>query len=340
MSLSRPLDHRTDDLKKDKQKVDGFRVSALLAEEALKLSIRVDIGSTQISTKHLGGTVLMTLDGYSGHKHVRVHETDRVLAVRIAVRVRRELHRLGFEVKGVRIKAKGCKANVGEEHDLVLELVDWVDSDTQFKKFSCELKCRRMMTQTGLADVREAMQEECVDELGWWQREAATGAWEGRIVLLCNFPSGGSAPFDVYADYTPVGHKPRGLLGWKYSRKYNLLPPKKELTRVRSSPPVAAKAKAAAKATPRPTPARHVKKPFPQLKYRRWKGRLVAPLAPVVEAATLKPAFHLDRRIEGWASRVPNGFADQAPRDSSKKGGIPEYVATAPVLEWVYDNLP
>jgi hypothetical protein len=333
-----PLDPRFADLFRDELKVDGFRVGCLVAEEALKMSIRVDVGATGLSTLHLGQTVKMRLDGYSGEKHVKVHETDRELAVRIAKRVRIELNRLGFEVKSVRILVE--KGKQGEEHDLVLELVNWAD-DHHFRKISCELKRRRMMSKTGLKDVREAMQRECIDECAWWVREAETSLWAGRVIISCNFPKGASNPFDVYVDFTPVGDVARGLSGWPYSRR-NFLPKTKEVKSYKPAPPsakVVAKAVTKGKAVARPVRARHVKKPFPRLSLRRWKGRLVAPLAPVVEAATRKTAFHLERKFKDWASRVPNGFADQAPRQGCKRGGKQEYVATEPVLQWVYDNL-
>ena len=49
-------------------------------------------------------------------------------------------------------------------------------------------------------------------------------------------------------------------------------------------------------------------------------------------------ADHIDRRYQRWASSVPNGFADRAPRNASKNGGKAEYVATETVLRWIYEH--
>ena len=78
------------------------------------------------------------------------------------------------------------------------------------------------------------------------------------------------------------------------------------------------------------------KDPFPALQFRRWQGRLVAAIKPVLLAAKLD-TDHQDRECKDWASRAPNGFAGKAPRQGPKKEGKPEYVATAAVLQWIYD---
>lgn len=217
MSLSKPLDHRDGGLKRDGEAVDGFRVGCLVAEEALKVSLRPSVGTTGLTTRLLGQTVKMNLDGYRNQQYVKVHEAERELAVRIAKRVRVEINRLGFEMKDAVVPSKDGKP--GEEHDMVLEMVDVPDEGMVMKKVSGELTCRRMRSKAGLDVVREKLQKERVDEKSWWQREASTGQWEGRLVVLCNFPTGASGSFDSYADYTPVGDKPRGVLNWPYARR-------------------------------------------------------------------------------------------------------------------------
>ena len=64
---------------------------------------------------------------------------------------------------------------------------------------------------------------------------------------------------------------------------------------------------------------------------------MVAPIKPVLKAAKAD-TDHIDRRYQRWASSVPNGFADRAPRNASKKGGKAEYVATETVLRWIYEH--
>ena len=336
MSLSKPFDHRDGKLVRDGKPVDGFRVGCLVAEEALKVSLRPSVGATGLTTKLLGETVKMKLDGYSVEKYVQVHEPERVLAVRVAQRVRVEVHRLGFEVKDAVVPSKD--GGPGEEHDIVLGMVDAQEEDIAMKKVSGEFTCRRMRSRSGLDEVRLLLQKERVDQCSWWQREAITGQWEGRLVVLVNFPNGPSGTMDVYADYTPVGDKPRGVLNWPYARR-NF----KRNAGVRRVPPPIAPPAAKAKARPAPVvvrapPPPKVKNPYPALQFRRWKGRMVAPIKPVLKAAKATDTGHMARRCQRWASSVPNGFADQAPRRGAKPGGKPEYVATDAVLKWIYDH--
>ena len=130
--------------------------------------------------------------------------------MRIARRVRVEVHRSRLEMAEAVVPAKD--GATGKEHDMLLHMVDAEDQDMAMKKVSGELTCRRMRSTNGLAYVRQKLQEERVDDCAWWQREAGTGQWEGRLVVLCNFPHGPSGSFQVYADYTPVGGKSRGVL--------------------------------------------------------------------------------------------------------------------------------
>jgi len=131
---------------------------------------------------------------------------------------------------------------------------------------------------------------------------------------------------------------PRGVLNWPYARR-NF----KRNAEVRRVPPPIAPPAAKAKARPAPVvvrapPPPKVKNPYPALQFRRWKGRMVAPIKPVLKAAKATDTGHMARRCQRWASSVPNGFADQAPRRGAKPGGKPEYVATDAVLKWIYDH--
>ena len=70
-------------------KVDSFRVSCILAEDALKASLKH--GNSALVPKHLKtGSVEMALDDL-GVCDVRVHEENRQLAVAIAKRVNVDL---------------------------------------------------------------------------------------------------------------------------------------------------------------------------------------------------------------------------------------------------------
>ncbi len=338
MSFSKPLDHRHAGLMRDDEAVDGFRVGCLAAEEALKVRLWKNVGPTGLVTRLLSDKVKMKLDGYRAEQYVMVHEPDRELAVRIAKRVRIEVHRLGFEMRDAVVAAKDGAP--GEEHDMLLHMVDAEDQDMVMKKVSGELTCRRTRSANGLAYVRAKLQEERVDKCVWWQREAGTGQWEGRVIVLCNFPNGPSGSFQVYADYTPVGGKPRGVLNWPYARR-NF----KNVSVGRSPPPPPPPSVMRATAKAKPAPARAIvppvrrklKKPFPRLQFRLWRGRMVAPIKPVLQAASAD-TDHLDRHYQRWASSVSSGFAGQAPRQGQKKGGKPEYVATEAVLRWIYEH--
>ena len=69
-----------------------------MAEHALKISLRLDVGTTGLKTPHLPTSGKMPLDGYVRQQHAIVHEDDRKLAVRVAKTVRAELRRGGIEV--------------------------------------------------------------------------------------------------------------------------------------------------------------------------------------------------------------------------------------------------
>ena len=94
------------------------------------------------------------------------------MAARTAKVVRLELHRLGLEVRAVVRRVMGGR--VGEEHDMVLEVIDNGD-DGPVKKISGELKMRRLWSNAGLNKARREFQKEAVDECQWWQTEAQTG---------------------------------------------------------------------------------------------------------------------------------------------------------------------
>ena len=275
----------------------------------------------------------MPLDGSNRQQHVKVHEDDKKLAVRVARTVRTELLRAGIEVKDCIVPALG--GSPGQEHDLVLEVVDCLDEGLVLKKISGELKMRRLRSGNGKDIVRDAFAKECVAESKWWQAEARTGRWSGRLVILANFPEGrgNDSKCEILADFYPIGGRRQGIIGWPYSKRTFVCRPLPAPAATMKRPIL----KGPAPKMPPPPPPRKVKKPFPKLKMRPWKGRMVGPVKPVLEAA-LKDHDHIDRKYLRWARSVPDGFADKAPREGGKPGGKPEYVATNAVLQYIYDS--
>ena len=70
MSVTKPLDHKNGGLMRDGEAVDGFRVGCLVAETALKMSLRPNVGPTGLVTRLLGEKVKMKLDGYKNEQYV------------------------------------------------------------------------------------------------------------------------------------------------------------------------------------------------------------------------------------------------------------------------------
>ena len=180
MATSKSLDYRSERLRKGGKVIDWFRVAGFLAEHGLQASLRV--GNTVLAARHLPRTVEMRLDGL-GVRQVCTFEEERSLAARTAKVVRSELHRLGLEVRAVVRRVMGGR--VGEEHDMVLEVTDNGDAGP-VKKISGELKMRRLWSNAGLNKARKEIQKEAVDECQWWQTEAQTGKWAGRLVVLAH----------------------------------------------------------------------------------------------------------------------------------------------------------
>ena len=70
---------------------------------------------------------------------------------------------------------------MGEEHDMVIEIVPTEDESGPIKKISGELKLRRLWSAKGLNDVRLEIQKESATECEWWQAEVGTGTCAGRL---------------------------------------------------------------------------------------------------------------------------------------------------------------
>jgi len=217
VTQARPLDPRTEQLTRGGSAVDGFRVAGLVTELAIKTSLRLDVGMTGLQTSHLPHTVSMTLDGYHVEKRALVHESDRRLAVSVAKKVRVALHRLGVEIKDSVVRAENGAQ--GDDHDMVLEVVDCLDDGLVLKKVSGELKLRRLRSSNGRDIARAAFGKECVSQNARWAREAKTGRWSGRVVVMANFPKGYDGECDLHADFDPVEGVRQSLLGWPGARR-------------------------------------------------------------------------------------------------------------------------
>ena len=309
--------------------IDWFRVAGVLAEHGLRASLRV--GNTTLEARHLPDEVQMRTDN-GGFISVAVQEKEKKLAARIAQLVRIELHRLGMEIRdAVRRTSRG---RLGEEHDMVIEVVATEDKGP-VKKISGELKLRRLWSMTGLNDVRLKIQKEAATQCEWWQTEASTGKWAGRLIVLARWASlAAEGDPEIRIDYVPRDCEPRGFSGWPGSRRtFQALPlPVRPPPRPPSPQP---KAKA--------LPQQGLKekasvRPFPVLTYRRdsaTKNLRVAPVAAIYKDLH-HPAGNIGRDMKQWKLKFPT-YADAiiaAPRagHGRKRGGREEWYATEPAL--------
>ena len=343
MTQAQPLDPRTQQLTRGDKAVDAFRVAGLVTELALKASLRLDVGMTGLQMSHLPHTVLMTLDGYRGEKHVLVRESDKTLAVQVAKKVRVALHRLGIEIKDCVVRAESGAQ--GADHDMVLEVVDCPDESLAVKKLSGELKLRRLRSSNGRDAAREAFGKECVSENAWWAREAQTGRWGGRIVVMANFAQGCDGECDLYADFYPVAGVRQSLLGWPGARR---------TFRARAAPaaaapavgavgrvaPVVAPLRAAPVATSKPPWAEVYAKLKPNFAMRRGSLMASVPLMLTIMKVSKSKRQNLHRDLQKWKT-LHNW--NQSQLDACKRkgpdrvpGGRSESVATKETLQVIY----
>ena len=342
VASSKPfLDYRDEDLRKGGRPVTSFRVTGKLTELALKVSRQV--GATALEPRHVPDHVELRLDN-RGVCKVKCHLCDREMATRIAKAVRRALHGIGLEVRDVVRRA--ATGGLGDEHDLVLEVVDPADDDLVVLRVSGELKCRQLTSQAGRNKVRELLQTEAVDECVWWQKEAATETWGGRLVILVNFPEGAghvTRPLNIYTDYTPVGGIPRGISGWPYARR-NYRPGKvatddshataKSARPGQSARPSIPRAQVRVAAPPRKFVIK--KDPFPKPKYRKMVAAgniLMAPGVPVLLAAKKSRYRIKEKKKTGYGNALVAGW-------SSMPKGRDEWVANMQMLDYLYNSGP
>ena len=152
-SMPRAVDPKLErDLFKDGSQVDGFRVMGVVVEIALYLTLVTGLRSLRPGL--LPATVPMTLDG-RGRSDVVVHTEDRERAVHLARHLRVKLHEQRFGVVRARQREKK------KEHDLVLYEIT-AEAGGADGLISCEMKCRRLGSEEGRRQVREALRaEEC-----------------------------------------------------------------------------------------------------------------------------------------------------------------------------------
>ena len=328
MASGKLLDYVDENLCKDGRRVDWFRVAGVLTELGLKASLRH--GNTVAAARHLPTEVDMDLDGL-GMRRVKAHDKERAFAARVARLIRVELMRLGLEIRDVIRRAASAGRRRGAEHDMVLEVVDTAD-EGPIKKVSGELKLRRLLSPNGLHDARKKIQREAVDECQWWQAEAASGKWQGRLVVMCRWATmTAEGNPEIRTDFTPVGGQPRGFSGWVGSRRTFKMsapePPPPPPARATTQRPPTAPMRVA------PPP-----RPFPALVFRRdeethWKR--VAEVGFIYEDLG-KPCGNIGRDMEDWKNKFPT-YKDAiftAPRKGAgrKRGGKEAWYATEPAL--------
>lgn len=299
------LDPKRLSLWKNGRPVDGFRVTGRVVELALKTSLQTGIRGLRPSD--LPGAIRLKLDSRRGNPLVQVHPEDRDAAVHVARHVREKLHTAGWSLVNAVQEEEGGDG----EHDLILDKVG--DEEGPRGLVSGELKCRRLWSDAGQLVVRKALRKEQVEECTWWRAALArrTGVWCGRMVVLCVFNRSGVLTAS-HAEWKPVGGVWATVWGWRG-----------QAVRVPAPPPPQSR-------VPRALPAR---RPFPALTYRWEHGRLVAPVAKVLEDLGRSTA-NVGRETRRFKRRNPGLAEDlfQAPRKAAKKGGPPEWVGTEAAL--------
>ena len=331
------LDPKLLDLYCGGDKVDGFRVTGLVAESALQQTLKTNLRS--LTPDLLPQAVEFDLDR-RGRQMIKVHPEDRERAVDLARHLRLKLHEKSLGVVGAVVK------ECGGEHDLVLDEITGAMGGPQ-GFISCELKCRRIYSEAGKTTVRAAHRKELCDESEWWARVVAKkgSAWCGRMICLAVFDRSGNFQ-QTRADFKPRGGEWRGVWGWLGSTA--VLP-----VRLPLAPPPAAPAPAAGSASrtkARRAPEqqfgslaltwRFEKNPLhPQQGSKRVAGvtELLAAMG-MPRAQLLQPGRTVDK-----LKRAHGDVSDQdlfeVPRKRAKPGGRKEWVGTQLALKTMHAAL-
>lgn len=331
-------DYRDGELFWQEKLIDWFRVAGVLAEHGLHASLRV--GNTVVAARHLPNEVKMRTDD-KGLVRVGVQDKEKELAARTARLVRAELNRLGMEIR--QVVRRSARGRLGEEHDMVIEVVSTEDEGSM-KKISGELKLRRLWSKAGLDKARLCIQKEAATECEWWQHEVSTGKWAGRLLVLARWSSlAAEGDPEIRVDYVPRDSAPRGFSGWLGSRRtFRALPQPVRPPPQQMAPPQA-KAKAAPAANPK-AQARAKARPFPVLSYRRndsTNNLRVAPVTAIYKDLD-KAQGNIGRDMEAWKLKFPT-YRDSiltAPRAGAgrKRGGKEEWYATEPALFFMHSK--
>ena len=181
--------------------------------------------------------------------------------------------------------------------------------------------------------VRSKLRREAATECEWWQAEAATGKWGGRLIVLARWASlAAEGDPEIRMDYVPVDCEPRGFSGWPGSKRtFKALPrPVVPPPRPPAQPPAQPRAKAPA--------AKRAARPFPSLTFRRdaeTNHQRVAPVAAIYADLGMSTT-NIGRDMGQWQRNFPT-YADAiftAPRrgQGRKRGGKAEWYATEPAL--------
>ena len=356
--VRRSVDYKEDrSLKAGGAKVDSFRVSCILAEDALKASLKH--GNSALAPKHLKmGSVEMALDDL-GVCDVRVHEENRQLAVAIAKRVNVDLQAHGLRLYDAIVRVDKPSGKKWGDHDLLAHVSTGPygavpDARTPTGLLSGEMRCRRLRSNAGLAKFREESRMECDLRLDWWQDLLAKddkGKWAGRFIILVNFEQDLSH-MTTRADVRLVeaGQSYKGFWGWPGSCNYLQLP-----ACVPACVPAVVAAAPSCRTTSRA--ATHAAPPRVTLTWDQLNSKLTyeqerpEPSARAVSVARVSMLLgemkkkgikvsinHTGEKVA--AAKRKHGWADRdlfkKPRTSAKKGGEAAWVAKECVLKQIF----
>jgi hypothetical protein len=345
-------------LKAGGERVDSFCVSCLLAEYALKASLKY--GNSALAANHLKmESVEMTLDNL-GVRAVKVHEENRQLAVVIAKRVNADLFSHGLRLRDAIVRVDKPNGRKWGDHALLAHVFTGPygavpDERTPKGLLSGELRCRRLRSDAGFATFRRESRLECDLELDWWQdvlKKDDKGEWSGRFILLVNFDQDLSY-MTTKADVrlTEAGQSYKGFWGWPGSCNYLQLP-----ARIHASPAAVLSGRSTSRPAtpPPPRPPPRVTLTWGQVNIKlTYEQARPAPGARIVAVARVNMMLgemqkkgvnvsinHTGEKVS--AAKRRHGWSDRdvfkKTRTSSKKGGEPAWVAKECVLRQMFND--
>lgn len=344
--------------------VTALTMVGLAAEEALKVSKESAVAVGGVTERDLPASIDMKLDKL-GARRVICHEADRKLGVKVASAVRVKLHALGLEVSDVVLDVIENGKKQGA-HDLVCKIVTDGQGGAPGSRhptgpLSVELKCRHLYSEEGRKRVRRELRKECGTECAWWLKEEQRSGFCGRIIIMACFDSLSSDFFTLRGDVQLSGEDFRGLFGWhgaNHSLQRGLSvveheQPARQAEPLRRQPVHVASRVAVRK--PQKLDWEAFKKKLQRdgrLKFRRARGKLVAPVLDVAKdrlQSTCQPAkaranYSLKRKVDDvlcrhsqWSMGV---HVFKEARRAEKPGGSEEWVGVDRFLQDLYADLP